>query len=312
MRAQVHYRALTFLITGMCTALLMFSGVASAQGLTKDQAKCLNGANKNAAKIVKAQGKDICACIKDGVKGKLTAPGAIEDCLTSDPKGKVAKAKAKYDSKTGNCDAGFVNLASAAVVKQASMDKDLSLIHWVFGSDLDLAIILDSRCQSKVAKALKKCEDEKLKAYNKCKKDAIKGKNGPVITSAQELQDRCLGTGTGSIPDPKDKLAKCNQKLLDTIDQNCPDLGVFPGCPGVTTAAELKLCIDYMIECEVCRYLNTVDGLNRDCDLFDDGIENGSCPVASLCGLCTSNSECPEGTICNAGDLCLKSCQCPM
>ena len=33
------------------TALLTFSGVASAQGLTKDQRKCLNAANANAAKI---------------------------------------------------------------------------------------------------------------------------------------------------------------------------------------------------------------------------------------------------------------------
>ena len=267
-------------------ALLIFADAASAQ-LLKDQEKCLNAANKNAAKIVKAQGKDICACIKNGAKGKLGGQ-TIEECITSDAKGKVAKAKSKYDDKAGNCDAGFVNLADKEDVKQRAMDKDISLIHWIFGSDLDAAILDaktnkdDSKCQLAVAKAAKKCQDEKLKAYNKCKKDAIKGKNGPAITSAQELQDRCLGTGAGSIPDPKDKLAKCNQKMLDTINKKCPNLNVFPGCPDPADAAALKLCIDYMIECEVCRYLNAVDGLNRDCDLFDDGVANGSCDGAGV------------------------------
>ncbi len=302
----------------LCLALIMFSGVASGQGLGPDQQKCINSVNKNAAKIVKAQGKDICSCIKDGAKQKLT--GSIEVCIVSDPKGKVAKAKSKYDAKTTkDCGSGsgFLNLADAADVKQSAMDKDINLIHWIFGSDLDAAILkeatfkTDSKCQQAVAKSAKKCQDEKLKAYNGCKKDELKGKNGPAVTSAQELQDRCLGTGTGSIPDPKGKLAKCNQKMLATINKKCPNLNVFPGCPGVSTALDLKLCIDYMIECEVCRYLNAVDGLFRDCDLFDDGVSNGSCPVTSLCGPCTSNAECPEGTACNAADICLQWCQCP-
>ena len=92
MQARVHFHGIAALIG---TALLMFPGVASAQGtfdkelalieasfssdvpLTKDQQKCLNAANKGAAKIVKAQGKDICDCIKKGSKGQLT--GTIED-----------------------------------------------------------------------------------------------------------------------------------------------------------------------------------------------------------------------------------------
>ena len=63
----------------------------------KSDQKCINSINKNATKIVKAQGKDICSCIKDGAKGKLT--GTIDECITSDPKGKVAKAETKLDEK---------------------------------------------------------------------------------------------------------------------------------------------------------------------------------------------------------------------
>ena len=256
-----------------------------ATALENDEQKCLNAANKGAAKIVKAQGKDICDCIKNGSKGKLT--GTIEDCLTSDPKGKVAKAKSKYDSKAGNCDAGFIALADKEIVKQAAMDKDINLIHWIFGSDTLDNVIADAstdkdkaKCQKAVTKAAFKCEDEKLKAYNKCKKDELKGKNGPAIASAQELQDRCMGIGPGTIPDPKGKVEKtCNTKLLATINKKCtaPFPVCFPGCPDAATAADLRDCVDYMIECEVCRYLNIVDGLQRDCDLFDNGVSDGSC-----------------------------------
>ncbi len=50
---------------------------------------------------------------------------------------------------------------------------------------------------------------------------------------------------------------------------------LIPGCtPGVTAA-----CIDQKIECVVCLALNGLDGLNRDCDDFDDGVaNNGSSP----------------------------------
>ena len=46
-------------------------------------------------------------------------------------------------------------------------------------------------------------------AASPCRNE-LKGKNVPAVTSAQELQDRCLGTGSGTIPDPKGKLANFN------------------------------------------------------------------------------------------------------
>ena len=34
-------------------------------------------------------------------------------------------------------------------------------------------------------------------------------------------------------------------------------------------------------------------------------------PVSGICGECLSDSGCPEGTFCNASDICLVSCDCP-
>ena len=42
--------------------------------------------------------------------------------------------------------------------------------------------------------------------------------------------------------------------------------------------AELRACLDRLVECEVCLALNQVDEISRDCDELDDGMLNGSCP----------------------------------
>ncbi len=53
-------------------------------------------------------------------------------------------------------------------------------------------------------------------------------------------------------------------------------MGAFPGC-GTVDPGALGLCLDARVECRVCLLLNTVDLLCMDCDLFDDGLLNGSC-----------------------------------
>ena len=43
-------------------------------------------------------------------------------------------------------------------------------------------------------------------------------------------------------------------------------------------AAQLAACLDALVKCQVCLALNQANALNRDCDDFDDGVVNGSCP----------------------------------
>jgi hypothetical protein len=38
------------------------------------------------------------------------------------------------------------------------------------------------------------------------------------------------------------------------------------------------LFVDRQIECRTCQLFNGADGITRDCDAFDDGSVNGSCP----------------------------------
>ena len=173
-------------------------------------------------------------------------------------------------------------------VNKAAAQKELDLIHDIFGSDLNVviateAIAIDkprSKCQQAVAKVVKKCQDAKLKEFNNCKKSGLKDQSSQSFI---DLQD-CMGQ------DPKGKIAKaCDPttgKIRSTIDKKCgsvdfpgafPQVVAIPGC-GTDDPATLATCLDQIVEWHVCLALNTADNLARDCDDFDDGMVNGSCP----------------------------------
>jgi cysteine-rich repeat protein len=307
-----------FRLGGLVLALSVLNhGVASAQlSLSKDDQKCVNEINKNVAKVVKAQGGDIKDCIKNGAKGKLGGQ-SIEECITSDPKGKVQKATGGLTSKVGSKCAGPpafppIDPADTAGINARAIQKDLSLIHWIFGTDLD-AVILNaekdkngSKCQQALVKDVLKCQDTKLKAYNECKKNKLKGKDTSPAMGADELELECLHDATtGGIPDGKGKLdAACVTKLDDDIAKKCggqdPD-ELFPGCAG----EELRTCLDQKIECEVCLLLDAIDGLYRSCDEFDDGVRNGSCRCGD--GILDPGEICDDGNRDN-GDGCSAIC----
>ena len=278
MQAQIYLRGIAAMIG---TALLLFSGAASAQIEKADQ-KCINSINKGAAKVAKAQAGDNAACVKNGGKGKtvkLGPGGTIEACLTSDVRRKVAGAISKI--KTSDCtgDAALPYLpglkTSKSEIGEIMKQKDLKLIHAIFGPDLDVSIVkaADDKPgaggQAAIAKAAGKCQDTKLKIFNKCKKNKLKA--GDIDVEA------CLGTGTEGIDDPDQKIpGKCGNGLGGTVAEKCgvPNTdALFPPCAG----PDLGECLDQKIECEVCLALNALDGLNRDCDLFDDDNVNGSC-----------------------------------
>jgi hypothetical protein len=260
---------------------------------TKEQQKCIVTLNKNFAKVAKTQGKEIGACIKNGSKDKLGAQ-TLEECLTADGKQKVADAQDKTISKAAkDCDPNDppdFGATDPNTVNQAAVDKELALIHAIFGTDLDGVIVkqedvkADAKCQGSIAKAVQKCQDTKLKEFNKCKKNGLKGQTDPLkvpdpnSSPFDEVSDleECMGF------DGKGQMDKaCNTKLLSTLQGKCADITIATLLPGeCTTAADLpalRECLDRLVECQVCKALNQADGLNQDCDLFDDGFENDSC-----------------------------------
>lgn len=309
-----------FLIAGMCLALL-FPGVANAQ-LSKEDQKCVNSMNKGLAKVAATQGKENVACIKNAGKDKLPPGQTIEQCLLADPKNKVSDSINKI--KVGDCGGppAFPDIErNAANIGALAIAKEVALIHAVFGTDLDAAGLIVSatndkdgaKCQSAVIKALEKCQATKLKEFGACKKNALKVKKEPLPNGSQnadELQDACMADATtGAIPDGKGKIAKkCGTGISDTLSKKCGAGNVgdlIPGCDPVTAA-----CLDALVECEVCRALNALDGLSRLCDDFDNGVLDGTCPECGnevvepgLGEVCD-----PPESACGGGGVCSSDC----
>ena len=269
-----HIHKGLFIVDARCTE--------SVQPQDKDQQRCINALNKGLADVGRAQGKEIRKCIKRGSKGQLDAQ-TIEQCSTATNNRKIAKAKRKTLTRASdNCSvAPDFGPADPNAINQVAMQKELSLLHRIFGSDLDSAIIpketnpVAGHCQVDVSKAVHKCRGGKLKEFNRCKRARLK--NG---TCAFGLVT-CMGQ------DPKGRSSRAcdpaSGKIRTTIDKKCTGSGVsdlsaaFPGC-GTDDPGQLAACLDVFIECSVCRGLNEADALDRDCDLFDDRELNSSCP----------------------------------
>ena len=225
-------------------------------------------------------------------------------CLRRDAKGKIGKGEARTSkAETKSCteteqipefgvsvgSAAQVSLATAA--NRSAIDEELALATDVFGPSLNAVLVSCATdpaacaCQSKVAKRVDKLASTKLKTFLKCKKLALKVGKPPFsagAATALELE-ACLsdaGTAESVAADAKQKVAKAIGKLKDDIAKRCSPLSqpLFPGaCLGLDGDV-LGDCLDQRVECRVCRVINAVDGLAVDCDLFDDGASNGSCP----------------------------------
>ena len=247
---------------------LLASGQASAQ-IPEDEQKCIVELNKGFAKVAKAQSRENVRCVKLAGRGRVAS---AEVCLTADSRGKVAKAKSRNEKRQTRRCTGVTppfGATDASTGNQAAVLMELDLIHDIFGSDLDAALIdasvdrAGANCQVEAAKIAFRCQDVRLKRFNKCKTGG--------------LDDGSIGDASG--------LEACTRRNLRGVARAVPscwhfggfqkkcattDIArAFPGeCSGNGLADPFGLftCLDPLFSLRVCLALNEVDGLNRDCD----------------------------------------------
>ena len=279
---------------------------------SKDQQKCTNALSKDGAKLVGVQLKETLGCQKGFSAGKN---GSAAACIAADAKGKVAKAAGKtLASEAGKCGsapdfaAGSAG-ADATVVNGGATVAAQELLASIYGGDIDTATIASTDkagagCQQAVVKAMQKCVDTRLKTFNGCKKGGLGGKTPPgLIADAQSLEDSCF---QAVLDDSKGKIASAcagvaGKGIDGAVAKKCVGKGVsdaaldaaFPCAASPVAAADL----DRISRCEVCQYLDAADALARDCDLFDDGLANGTCPRCSDAGGVVSGALPPGGCV---------------
>jgi len=274
---------------------------------------CIAAFQKGLAKVAKAHGKIVKTCTARFAAGTLVGQ-TPEECLASDPKGKLEKTATKEVSKIAKkCGGGFpdfgVSNVPAAIGRTILMQ--FGLVHGSLGPNLNqnlIATALDARCQSKVTAALLKCEEARQNEYAKCQNAGLKS---GAITDAASLASVCLGTGFSSQPDPKGRIAsKCADKLLTTVAAQCDQVDLtaaFASCNAAGPAA-VASCLSRGSACQLCRLLNDAGGVTRDCDAFDDGVDNGSCSAECGDGLVHPEESCDDGNA-SDGDGCSDFCQ---
>ncbi|MFN8642693.1 MAG: hypothetical protein U0802_13950 [Candidatus Binatia bacterium] len=317
---------------------------AGAQPLDRDARKCVTAIDKGLALQAKAQTKVARDCLKRGAAGALGAMPAVEACLGADAKGLLAKQRAgALEGEARSCLVGDLPAVAAPVLvgpytppaNPGAFDPDTDEIYAettiaaapnavtfalrdAFGDPLDAGVLgatanpAGAKCQASLAKAITGCAAAQRKAILTCKKKAL----ASGASSAGALESGCLmtaGNPAAGVPDPKGTLAlKCATAIAKTLTQHC--VGQVPAAlpGGCGTSADPAACLTHRVACRVCQEANSGSGLARDCDLFDDGLDNASCAATvPVCGndlLDTPSEQCDDGNRAD-GDCCSATCQ---
>jgi cysteine-rich repeat protein len=301
--------------------LVLVPGLAFGQ-LSRPQQRCVRALNGGLAKVAEAQGRVNTDCVRKGRKGntsKLGPGGTIESCVTDDLKARVArKQQQTVERESKRCKEPLPSFGAtdAATLNAAAKDQELALIHDVFGVNIDAAIVVvgaegspetvTSKCQEKIAAQTQKCMDTRLREFNRCKINGLRGsKTQTLYPGADDPFDDagdlelCMGW------DRKSQIGRCRTTLFEKIEVNCEcvprGIAARGACFDVPDP-DLADCLDRLTACRSCLAINEGDGLSQDCDVFDDGEANGTCPpVLPSCG--DGTLQTPAGEECDDGAL---------
>ncbi|MFQ5515438.1 MAG: hypothetical protein ACE5FG_13525 [Myxococcota bacterium] len=284
-------------------------GAAWAQVQNSGQRWCLNSLNHRLLRVTRAQISSLTRCLAERVRSGPTG-SAVEDCAAAAPAltGELSRTLS-IASRRCRKPPSF-GASDPAAVNATALDRGLSLVREIFGSDLDAAgdglagDTTASRCQRGVLRAARRCAETRLQEFNRCKR---RGLLRGLIQSAANL-------ATCAEVDPSSRSVRfCEggrSSIRRQIARECflkgVDLGTaFPGC-GNGDSDALADCVEGRVRCASCRAVTDADGLLFDCDTQDDGLPNGSCgtvPTVPICG-----NDVLEGTEACDG---LKDAACP-
>lgn len=250
--------------------------------LDEGEARCVLAINEGAVRVAKAQGKENLRCLAAAAAG---TEGDLDACVEADTRGKVAKAREKlFSLDSALCQAppsfGYGGVTAAA---DEGEGQRRALLLDLFGSDLDAATVSKAEdpvvasCQKALAKAADKLVAAQLTVFLKCKKGAI----GAGTVAATENLEACLDEVAIQAAATSGRVAAAQAKVAGVRAKACAALALataFPGTCAGETGPAFDECIGVRAACRMCRTFVAADALARDCDLFDNGAADGSCP----------------------------------
>ncbi len=289
-------RSAATLAVVVLTGGIMLAPAAFAQPQSKGQAKCLNAMVKRAAKLVKAQGREIDRCTYEAAANG----GLANACLSADPNGKIAAATQKLiATETKSCsetpDFGYVGatvLAQAATAHRIAFVERSTSVGYLPSSDADCARVF--------LKGAGKIFATKLSLFARCLK---RGLADSTIQSSNDVA-ACMSVFDGT---SEPKIVKALASLTAKMAKSGCDSTTIPVCQD-----DVDRCADQASSCHGCEMLRIGGDLSVDCDLVDgDGGSQLSCESAcgdSEVGIAQLwEEECDDGNR-TSGDGCDYNC----
>jgi len=260
-------------------------------GLDPAARRCVVTQNRGGAGLARLQGAAGLACLRNAAAGavhRLGTPATAQHCLTNDAAQRIESAAGRMALREADtCEAppprfGF---SASAAARDAAVEEGAALVADLFGPDLDVALIgaaadpAGARCQADVLARTGALQKRLFARALALKKAALAGRSEPAATSRETLAPMLLEP---LAQDPGGGYAKARAALAGAAARRCggqPDLAAaFPGCAAADVPT-LAACAERAARCRFCRMLAAFDALSLDCDGFDDGAADASCPA---------------------------------
>jgi hypothetical protein len=254
-----------------------------AQAPSGDQARCLKRIHALSAKLSATLGRAALRCVKIAAaspSGSLSGVTIAGYCIPTLLAERVDKAQEKLEeAATTGCpsepDFGKGDPAAIRVAIDIAWAGDdgfgrvVGPTQWSSAPShegIDGCAVALLRRVGKMAKATDK-------SFAVCVKRAIATDS---LTSAVDVA-ACVGA------DPNGKIAISRTKFAEDIAVHCTPASIdgnFPDgeCSDEVTVPDFSTCAVDVVDCVECRVLNAVASTTADCDQYDDGAINGSCP----------------------------------
>jgi hypothetical protein len=181
------------------------------------------------------------------------------------------------DTCTGAIDCPGGACTAGACISGAAEDAANAVTHDLFGSSV-VVDALAKKCQQSVHKALVSLHALRWTVF-------VKNKISTIASAATEADFVTASLGPPE-PDASGKIAATETKFAALVQKRCIDAGVgslasvFPGACAAESDPGYAACLTRRVACRFCLGAIVADDIQSplDCDLFDDGVANASCP----------------------------------
>ncbi len=249
-------------------------------------------------------------CARRAAFGRLPVGGDFKACLTRKDEGPLRRHAfdGTLQRETQYCvPAPAFGFVSGDKVNRAADDWELQV-----GSDVFGPVMGDALVTLSADAVVSGCQLAAMRGYDRLRTAAL---DGLLLCLQQHVASwdaaGVSGCIDGSDNDSLVKLERAESIFESEIATGCSKASLpvaFPGiCTGAASAQAAATCMVAPVRCRTCRMSEAALGVVADCETFDNGQADGSCPAdTSACGngIADPGEECDKTDVhdltCNA------------